>query len=337
MLLCAPMNMPAYTGIDEQRHVAALSLLNKAAADELRLQILRTLRRDSFGVGELCEIFTIQQPSMSHHLKVLAQAQLLASRREGNHIFYRRTTEASQPWLQPLHDCLLATVDQLPLPAEAVRRLTAIQEKRAQLSREFFNANVGKFADQQELIAEFPVYASPVVDLLRQLDPQHRRSVLEIGPGAGEFLTELAKLFGDVTALDISEEMLNKARTFAEQMGLANTRFVLGDSKLALQEGMQVQAIVMNMVLHHVASPADLFADTADLLTAEGHLIVADLCEHSQDWVRQACGDLWLGFPPEALSRWAFEAGLLEAREGQYFSLRNGFRLQVRHFQKPTI
>ena len=331
------MNMLAQANLTEYKRVNSLSLLNKAAADELRLHILRTLRRDSFGVGELCEIFAMQQSAMSHHLKVLAQAQLVATRREGNHIFYRRAAAAVHAWLQPLHDCLFETTDQLPLPLPLEKRLTAIQEKRAQLSRQFFNDNADKFTTQQELIADYPVYATPVAELLQQLDAQERRSVLEIGAGSGEFLEELAALFTEVTALDISEEMLSQAKTFAEQKRLKNAQFLLGDSKLALKKNISVQAIVMHMVLHHVASPADLFADAAALLKAEGHLFVADLCEHSQDWVRQACGDLWLGFAPDELSDWALTAGLSEAREGQYFSLRNGFRLQVRHFQKSII
>ncbi len=330
------MNIPASANLTESVQVNALTQLNKAAADELRLHILRTLRRDSFGVGELCEIFAMQQSAMSHHLKVLAQAQLVATRREGNHIFYRRAATAVHTWLQSLHDCLFETTDQLPLPAPVANRLKAIQANRAQLSRQFFNDNADKFTTQQELIADYPVYTTPVAELLQQLDAQQRHSVLEVGPGSGEFLQELALLFGEVTALDISEEMLNQAKLFAAEKRLENTRFLLGDSKLALQQGISVQVIVMHMVLHHVASPAELFADAAALLKAGGQLFVADLCEHSQNWVRQACGDLWLGFAPEELSDWARKAGLSEAREGQYFSLRNGFRLQVRHFQKST-
>ncbi len=48
-----------------------LAQVNKAAADELRLQILQVLRAESFGVLELCEIFELAQPKLSHHLKVL--------------------------------------------------------------------------------------------------------------------------------------------------------------------------------------------------------------------------------------------------------------------------
>ncbi|MFP9025202.1 ArsR/SmtB family transcription factor, partial [Pseudomonas aeruginosa] len=68
-----------------------LAALCKAAGDSLRLNVLRALANDSFGVLELAQIFAIGQSGMSHHLKVLAQAGLVATRREGKAIFYRRS------------------------------------------------------------------------------------------------------------------------------------------------------------------------------------------------------------------------------------------------------
>ena len=75
-----------------------LAALCKASGDELRLNVLRVLASDSFGVLELAQIFDIGQSGMSHHLKVLAQAELVATRREGNAIFYRR---APHLWRSP--------------------------------------------------------------------------------------------------------------------------------------------------------------------------------------------------------------------------------------------
>jgi DNA-binding transcriptional ArsR family regulator len=68
----------------------ALAELCKAGADELRLLILRLLRRDAMGVSELCEVLDVRQPALSHHLKLMSRAGLLESQRDGNHIFYRR-------------------------------------------------------------------------------------------------------------------------------------------------------------------------------------------------------------------------------------------------------
>src|SRR3546814_13076933 len=62
----------------------SLAALCKAGGDALRLNVLRALASDSFGVLELAQIFAIGQSGMSHHLKVLTQAGLLATRRAGN-------------------------------------------------------------------------------------------------------------------------------------------------------------------------------------------------------------------------------------------------------------
>ena len=69
----------------------SLATLCKAAGDPLRVDILRVLRHNAYGVLELSEILDIGQSGMSHHLKILTKAGLTATRREGNSIFYRRS------------------------------------------------------------------------------------------------------------------------------------------------------------------------------------------------------------------------------------------------------
>ncbi|MEG1214978.1 MAG: metalloregulator ArsR/SmtB family transcription factor, partial [Leclercia sp.] len=70
--------------VPDHRQSEHLAALCKASGDPLRLNVLRALASDSFGVLELAQIFAIGQSGMSHHLKVLAQAGLVATRREGN-------------------------------------------------------------------------------------------------------------------------------------------------------------------------------------------------------------------------------------------------------------
>ena len=103
---------------------ADLASLCKDSADPLRLQVLRVLREDSFGVSELCSIFDIRQPALSHHLKVLAGASLVATRREGNSIFYRRAQLGQRPELESLQAQLFAAVDQIELPVETELEVT---------------------------------------------------------------------------------------------------------------------------------------------------------------------------------------------------------------------
>jgi ArsR family transcriptional regulator len=63
-------------------NIDALAAHSKASADPLRLNILGILGEGLFGVLELRQIFEIKQSSMSHHLKILANASLVTTRRE---------------------------------------------------------------------------------------------------------------------------------------------------------------------------------------------------------------------------------------------------------------
>lgn len=308
-----------------------LAHLCKAAGDPLRLQILRVLRQDSFAVLELCGVFEMRQPAMSHHLKVLANAGAVVSRREGNTIFYRRAPLARLAELNTLQLHLFECINHLPLPAELEQRLEQLQLQRQQLSQVFFQQNAHKFRAQQDLIASYEQYADTVAQLLNDAPLQQHRLALEVGPGDGAFLGRLAPRFEQVIALDNAPEMLQQAREMAASSGLDNIEFIDGDTGDAARRGIQADCIIVNMVLHHTPSPAEIFSDLAVCLAPRGVLLVTDLCSHDQAWARESCGDVWLGFEPTDLEAWAKQAGLREIAS-EYLAQRNGFQTQVRLF-----
>jgi len=318
-----------------------LSACLKAASDPLRLEVLRILSRGSYGVLELCRIFDIKQSGMSHHLKVMANAGLLATRREGNSIYYRRAHFAADHPHHNLQTAIYSAADQLSLSNLVRSRLAEIQQERAQASKVFFAENADKFRAQQDLIASYPIYGEHVSEMLAKVQPNTLDSVLEVGPGEGEFLEVLSKRFNTVYALDNSANMLNKAKAFAASKNLNNISFILGDTQSITNHGLhstltqpiQVDCVVLNMVLHHTPSPGDIFQDLNALLKPNGSVIVTDLCRHDQQWVSDACGDLWLGFEPTEFSSWAKAVGLDEGQRN-FFALRNGFQIQIRHFYK---
>lgn len=310
----------------------ALIALCKASADQLRLDILRILSRDSFGVLELCSILDYKQSGLSHHLKILAKAGLVSTRREGNNIFYRRAHHAVDRELDELQRSIFTATDKCGLSPAAQQRLAAVKELRAERSRAFFSRNADKFKQQQEQIAAYELYGINTANLVTSnAKPTH--NILEVGPGEGAFLSALAPHFKTVYALDNAEQMLNKAKQHAEQHGLSNIEFIHGDTQHLALKALNIDAIVVNMVLHHIASPADIFFDLAHLLNRDGRLFVTDLCSHNENWVQEACGDLWQGFDPEELSDWAEAAGFDEG-QSVYLTQLNGFRVQIREFIK---
>lgn len=329
-------DLPILTDVIElEIPYSPLANMLKAAGDPLRLDILRVLRQDSFGVLELCRVFSIKQSGMSHHLKVLTNAGLLCSRREGNSIFYRRAYLAPDHPLALLQQQLFSSLDALPISERLRAPIDELQQERSAAALSFFSENTEKFRAQQDLIASYSVYADHMTQLLHNTPLRNKTLALEIGPGEGEFLQVLHGQFNQVVALDISSQMLDKSRAFAQQKKLRNVEFLLGDTSILTSERLVADCIVMNMVLHHTPSPADIFIDLANALIPGGALLISDLCRHEQAWAKDACGDLWQGFDPEDFSRWAKDAGLTEG-QSVYFALRNGFQIQLRQFFKPA-
>ncbi|MBP6701519.1 MAG: ArsR family transcriptional regulator [Halioglobus sp.] len=324
---------PIATAPGPSGQLDAMAALCKASADPLRLQVLRVLCKDSFGVSELCSLFAIRQPALSHHLKVLAHAGLVATRREGNSIFYRRSSLGQRPELEPLQSRIFECVDRIELPPALARSLARLYRTREENSRHFFRDNAHKFRQQQDLIASYDQYAETVAQMLRDTPLARRHTALEVGPGDGAFLLELAPLFQRVVALDNAGLMLDQARERARSAGLDNIEFIHGDTASGELDGIVADCVVINMVLHHTPAPGRILADVAARLAPDGVVLVTDLCSHDQGWARESCGDLWLGFDPQELGRWAREAGL-EDSANVYLAQRNGFQIQVRLFRR---
>ena len=62
----------------------------KALSDETRQRILEILQTEGEKcVSDLVDVFNVSQPTISHHLHFLRQANLVTSRRDGKQIYYR--------------------------------------------------------------------------------------------------------------------------------------------------------------------------------------------------------------------------------------------------------
>jgi ArsR family transcriptional regulator len=319
-------------GID----IGTLSQRFKACGDPLRLQILQVLKNDTFGVLELTQLFETKQSGMSHHLKVLSSAGLVEAQREGNAIFYRRPFSKVDIADQLTTAQLFQLVDRIPLPAALDKRIETIREQRAVLSQAFFDKSSERFSEQQEMICDYEQYAGASFELLEKSELSREKVILELGSGEGHFLKPLSLNHTHVVALDTSETLLQKAKRFADSEGLKNIEFVTGDTSTFRSLERTVDAVIMNMVLHHVPTPSKIFEDCFSFLNEGGVMVICDLSHHHQDWAKDRCGDLWLGFEPQELSSWAQRVGF-EEDESVFIGLRNGFQIQLRKFVKPLL
>jgi DNA-binding transcriptional ArsR family regulator len=69
-----------------------LNKVFKALNDRTRRDILKLLKEKDKTAGEIAEAFNITKPSISHHLDILSQAELVTSEKRGQFIIYSLNT-----------------------------------------------------------------------------------------------------------------------------------------------------------------------------------------------------------------------------------------------------
>jgi ArsR family transcriptional regulator len=267
---------------------------------------------------------------MSHHLKILSNADLVSTKREGNSIFYRRSLIPSQEPMAALSRATFGAIDSAPMSKVTLQRVREIHQEREIQSKAFFNKHFDQFKQNQDLIAEYHHYSGCLQDLMQNENLSRDTAALEIGPGESPLLSYLSEQFDQIIALDQSQDMLDKAKKNHDDP--ENVAFLLGKPD-DLNES-SCDLVMVNMVLHHMASPANFFQIIANKIKPGGRLFVIDLGPHSQDWTREVCGDQWLGFESEDLDNWATEANF-ELGQSAYLGLKNGFQVQLKLFHQP--
>lgn len=83
-----------------------LALTFKALGDENRIRILKNLREGEICACKLLEALKISQPTLSHHMKILCDADIVIGRREGIWVYYSICTEGSQVVKECLNELL---------------------------------------------------------------------------------------------------------------------------------------------------------------------------------------------------------------------------------------
>jgi ArsR family transcriptional regulator len=76
----------------------------RALADPTRREILRGLREGDLTAGEISGRFPITAASVSHHLAVLREAELVTVERRGKHLVYSLNTTVMHEFMQGMLD-----------------------------------------------------------------------------------------------------------------------------------------------------------------------------------------------------------------------------------------
>jgi ArsR family transcriptional regulator len=282
-----------------------------ALADPTRCRILLLLESNEVTVSELCVVLQLPQSTVSRHLKLLADAGLIASRREGTSRYYSLAlTGAKTSSLTPHAELWqLARREFLnrPVAAQDARRLDRVLADRSAASREFFASAAAEWDRLRDDLFGSQFYWRALLALLPST-----WTVGDLGCGTGAIAAALAPHVAQVIGVDASDEMLEAAaRRLTDHSNVVLRRGSL--ESLPLDDA-TLDAATFVLVLHHLPSPAAALTEGRRVLKTGGRIAIVDMAPHEHEEYRQQMGHVWLGFSEDQVRRLLEQAGFGDVR-----------------------
>ncbi len=271
-----------------------------ALGDETRIRLLLVLDQGEMNVGELGRVLQLPLSSVSRHLKTLAEAGWVRFRSEGTARVFRlaTATEMSDP---AIWTAVRALSSVTPAVREDRERAEVVLAERHERARAFFRSEAGHWDDVRTRLFGARLDLVPLTGLLAGAD------VADLGCGTGGLIQGIAPLAASVAGVDREPEMLAAAKT-----RLASHEHVTlhqGELEALPLARASVDVAFLVLVLHLVATPPRVLAETARILRPGGRLILLDLRPHDRPEYRESMGHVWAGFEPEVLEAWLDESG----------------------------
>jgi ArsR family transcriptional regulator len=281
----------------------------KAAGDETRVRLLALLQRGERTVKELTEILGQSQPRISRHLKILAEAGLVARSPEGSWVYYRLADgDAERAVALAILKGLDGADARLKRDGE---RLAALRAQNRASAERYFAEHASRWDAIRSLhVPEHQVEAA----MLERAGGGPFRAMLDIGTGTGRMLELFAARCDRALGIDLSPAMLSVARANLERAGIENARVRLGDMMNLPVVRDSFDLVVIHQVLHFLDEPARAITEAAAALSAGGRLLIADFAPHALEHLRENEAHRRLGFSHAQMKQWIAAAGLrLEA------------------------
>jgi ubiquinone/menaquinone biosynthesis C-methylase UbiE/DNA-binding transcriptional ArsR family regulator len=289
-------------------------------ADATRCRMLQLLDEQELTVTELCAVLQLPQSTVSRHLKTLADAEWVSSRRDGTSRYYALSVNGQTPGGNGAQSGVppagakaqiwALTRTQLadrPGVDQDRRRLARVLVRRSETSQQFFATAAGQWNRLRTELFGDDFATRALIGLMPAT-----WTVADLGCGTGLMLASLSPHVNQVIGVDASEEMLAAAR--ARLSGVANVELRHGSLESLPIETASVDAATMMLVLHHLPSPGAAIVEAARILRPGGRLLVVDMTPHDREEYRQEMGHVWLGFSEEQMKRLLTQSGLSAPR-----------------------
>jgi ArsR family transcriptional regulator len=293
----------------DMRHA---STLYRLLGDDARLRLLRVLRRERLNVTELTGILGLAQSGVSRHLGLLKDAGLVAEEKDSGYTYYRLSPELKEDGRKTMW---LALEEQFDAASgdPAVRADDARLQEVLRLRKENFETHGGADTrDARQLVPgrSWAAWSRALAYLLPPL------AVADLGCGEGYLTIEAARWAGRVVAVDRSEVVLERAKALARRRRVSNVIWKRGElEKLPIKDA-TVDVALLSQALHHARDPLRAVAEAVRITVPGGRVLVLDLRQHNEEWVRTKLGDRSLGFTDEQLKRVLTSAGLHDVKVG---------------------
>lgn len=278
-----------------------------ALGDETRTRILALVERSELTVTELASILGASQPSVSRHLKTLADEGWVEVRADGRNRYYRLTPTLDAS-ARSLWRIVRDEIGEAGIYAIDAERAREVLKHRRLRSAEFFATAAERWDEVREQLFGSAAGLAPLLGLVDQ-----EWVVADLGVGTGALAETLAPFARRVIGIDRSQEMLAAARH--RLTGVENVELRQGElESLPIADG-EIDLAVVGLVLHYVVDPPAVLTEVRRALASGGRLVLVDMRRHDGiAGYAEDMGHVWPGFEAARVEAWLSDADFDDVR-----------------------
>jgi len=165
--------------------------------------------------------------------------------------------------------------------------------------------NIGYNAKELESVPESSILGVGCGAPLNFADIHEGEIVVDIGSGGGiDVFLAANKEFGKAIGIDMTDEMLVKARDNAKRSGFTNVEFKKGDIESGIPiENNAADVVISNCVINLTIDKVAAFKEIYRILRSNGRMIISDLVTSKEIGLESANSEEWCSCIDGALTK----------------------------------
>ncbi|MGM0771070.1 MAG: arsenite methyltransferase [Halobacteriota archaeon] len=264
----------------------------KALGDKTRLTIVGCLLKQDHCACDFATIAGKDQTTVSRHLKILCEAGILRHEKDGRYVIYSIRDDEIK---EKLERCGVESVDSC-CPGSTMdtdKKKDVVKEKYSNialgavqgcgccgsLTKELLATSIGYSPEETQSFSEANLglgCGNPTA--LAEI--KEGDTILDLGSGAGFDSFLAAKKMGGnvkVIGVDMTENMVEKARENAEKYGFNNVEFRHGDIEDLPVDTECIDVIMSNCVINLAPDKTRVFKEAYRVLKDNGRMYISDI------------------------------------------------------------